>query len=124
MSEEQKKILIVDDATFMRSLLKDILSKSVYAVAGEATNGQEAVNLYSELKPDLVTMDITMPEMNGIDALKKIKELNPQAKIIMCSAMGQQAMVLEAIKSGAADFIVKPFQPDRVLEAVDKAMAN
>ncbi len=121
---EQKRILIVDDATFMRSLLKDILSKTAYEVAGEATNGQEAVKLYSELQPDLVTMDITMPEMNGIDALKKIKELNPQAKVIMCSAMGQQAMVLEAIKSGARDFVVKPFQPDRVLEAVDKAINN
>ena len=119
----KKKILIVDDATFMRTLLKDILSKGNYDVVGEATNGVEAVSLYSELGPDLVTMDITMPEKNGLEALQEIMSSHPNAKIIMCSAMGQQAMVLEAIKSGAKDFVVKPFQPDRVLEAVEKVLA-
>ena len=117
-----KNILIADDATFMRTLLKDILVKNEYVVAGEATNGAEAVSLYRELKPDLVTMDITMPEKNGIDALKEIMAENPGAKVIMCSAMGQQAMVLEAIKSGAKDFVVKPFQAERVIEAVQKVL--
>jgi len=117
-----KKILIVDDAAFMRMMLKNILSQNGYEIAGEASNGLEAVNLYKELKPDLVTMDITMPEMDGITAVKEIKKIDPEAKIIMCSAMGQQAMVIESIQAGAKDFIVKPFQPDRVLEAVRKVL--
>jgi len=115
-----KRVLIVDDATFMRMMLKDIITKAGYEVAGEATNGREAVEKYKELKPDIVTMDITMPEMNGIDAIKEIMKIDPNAKIIVCSAMGQQAMVIEAIKAGAKDFIVKPFQPSRVVEALNK----
>lgn len=117
-----KNILICDDAAFMRMMIKDILTKNGYTVAGEAENGAKAVEKYSELKPDLVLMDITMPEMDGIQALKKIRELDPKASVIMCSAMGQQAMVIESIQSGAKDFIVKPFQADRVLEAVRKVV--
>jgi two-component system chemotaxis response regulator CheY len=117
-----KSILIVDDAAFMRMMIKDILSKNGYTIAGEAENGKIAVDKYSETKPDLVLMDITMPEMDGIQALKAIKGIDPSATIIMCSAMGQQAMVIEAIQSGAKDFIVKPFQAERVLEAVKKAI--
>ncbi len=116
------KILVVDDAAFMRMMIKDILSKNGYEVVGEAENGSKAVEKFQELRPDLTTMDITMPEMDGITAVKEIKKLDPAAKVIMCSAMGQQAMVIEAIQSGARDFIVKPFQPDRVLEAVRKAI--
>jgi two-component system chemotaxis response regulator CheY len=117
-----KNILICDDAAFMRMMIKDILTKNGYNIVGEAENGQKAVEKYNETKPDLVMMDITMPEMDGIQALKKIKESDANAKIIMCSAMGQQAMVIESIQSGAKDFIVKPFQADRVLEAVKKAI--
>ena len=117
-----KNILIVDDAAFMRMMIKDILTKNGYNVAGEAENGAKAMEKYNELKPDLVLMDITMPEVDGIQALKNIKASDQNAKIIMCSAMGQQAMVIEAIQSGAKDFIVKPFQADRVLEAVKKVI--
>ncbi|MEY8515394.1 response regulator [Lachnospiraceae bacterium 29-84] len=117
-----KKILICDDAAFMRMMIKDILTKNGYEVAGEAENGQKAVEKYNETKPDLVLMDITMPEMDGIQALKAIKGNDPSASVIMCSAMGQQAMVIEAIQSGAKDFIVKPFQAERVLEAVKKVV--
>ena len=117
-----KSVLICDDAAFMRMMIKDILTKNGYNVAGEAENGAKAVEKYNELKPDLVLMDITMPEMDGIQALKKIKECDPAAMVIMCSAMGQQAMVIESIQSGARDFIVKPFQADRVLEAVKKVV--
>ena len=117
-----KNILICDDAAFMRMMIKDILTKNGYNIVGEAENGAKAVEKYNETKPDLVMMDITMPEMDGIQALKKIKEMDGAAKVIMCSAMGQQAMVIESIQSGAKDFIVKPFQPDRVLEAVKKAI--
>ena len=117
-----KNILICDDAAFMRMMIKDILSKNGYNVVGEAENGAVAVDKYCELKPDLVLMDITMPEMDGIQALKKIKEKDSAASVIMCSAMGQQAMVIESIQSGAKDFIVKPFQADRVLEAVKKVI--
>ena len=117
-----KNILICDDAAFMRMMIKDILTKNGYNVVGEAENGARAVEKYAELKPDLVLMDITMPEMDGIQALKKIKESDPGATVIMCSAMGQQAMVIEAIQSGAKDFIVKPFQAERVLEAVKKVV--
>lgn len=116
-------ILIVDDAAFMRMMIKDILTKNGYQVSGEAENGAVAVQAYSELKPDLVIMDITMPEMDGIEAVKKIKGIDPSAKIIMCSAMGQQAMVIDAIQAGARDFVVKPFQPERVIEAVKKALS-
>ena len=117
-----KNILICDDAAFMRMMIKDILSKNGYTVVGEAENGAKAVEKYGELKPDLVLMDITMPEMDGIQALKKIKEADAGASVIMCSAMGQQAMVIESIQSGAKDFIVKPLQADRVLEAVRKVV--
>src|SRR5690625_4388092 len=117
-----KSVLIVDDAAFMRMMIKDILTKNGYDVVGEAQDGAQAVEKFKELKPDLVTMDITMPEMDGVTALKKIKEFDPQATVIMCSAMGQQAMVIDAIQAGAKDFIVKPFQAERVLEAVKKAL--
>ena len=117
-----KNILICDDAASMRMMIKDILTKNGYTVCGEAENGLRAVEKYSELNPDLVLMDITMPEMDGIQALKKIKENDSSASVIMCSAMGQQAMVIESIQSGAKDFIVKPFQADRVLEAVRKVV--
>ena len=117
-----KNILICDDAAFMRMMIKDILTKNGYNVVGEAENGAKGVEKYNELKPDLVLMDITMPEMDGIQALKTIKGNDPNAMVIMCSAMGQQAMVIEAIQSGAKDFIVKPFQAERVLEAVKKVV--
>ena len=114
-------ILIVDDASFMRMMIKDILTKNGYEVLGEAENGLQAVEKFKELSPDLVIMDITMPEMNGIEAVKEIKKIDSDATIVMCSAMGQQTMVIEAIQAGAKDFIVKPFQADRVIEAVSKA---
>lgn len=118
-----KRILIVDDAAFMRMMIKDILGKNGFEVVGEAQDGAQAIEKYKELEPDLITMDITMPEMDGITALKEIKKINPEAIIIMCSAMGQQAMVIDAIQAGAKDFIVKPFQSDRVLEAIQKAIS-
>ncbi len=117
-----KKILIVDDAAFMRMMIKDILSKNGYEIAGDAENGAKAIEKYKELIPDLVIMDITMPEVDGIQAVKEIKKVNADAKIIMCSAMGQQAMVIESIQAGARDFIVKPFQAERVVEAVKKVL--
>jgi len=117
-----KKVLIVDDAAFMRMMIKNIITKHGYEVAGEAENGKQAVALYSELKPDLVTMDITMPEMDGIESVKAIRSLDQNAKIIMISAMGQQAMVMDAIQAGAKDFIVKPFQQERVLQAIERVL--
>jgi two-component system chemotaxis response regulator CheY len=117
------KIMIVDDAAFMRMMIKDILTKNGYEIVAEAADGAQAVELYKEHQPDLVTMDITMPEMDGIAALKAIKQINANAKVIMCSAMGQQAMVIDAIQAGAKDFIVKPFQADRVLEAIGKTLS-
>lgn len=117
------RILVVDDAAFMRMMVKDILTKNGYEVIGEASDGRQAIEKYQELKPDLVTLDITMPEVDGIEALKKIRDVDPNARVIMCSAMGQQAMVIDAIQAGARDFIVKPFQADRVIEAVKKALA-
>ena len=117
-----KNILICDDAAFMRMMIKDILTKNGYTVAGEAENGLKAVEKYAELKPAMLILAITMPEMDGIQALKKIKSTDPAASVIMCSAMGQQAMVIESIQAGARDFIVKPFQADRVLEAVKKVI--
>lgn len=119
-----KRILIVDDAAFMRMMIKNIVSKNGYEVVGEAENGQVAVELYKQQKPDLVTMDITMPEMNGIEGVKAIRGIDPGANIIMCSAMGQQAMVMEAIQAGAKDFIVKPFQQDRILQAIERVLAR
>lgn len=116
------RVMIVDDAAFMRMMIKDILTKNNFEIAAEAENGAVAVEKYSEVTPDLVLLDITMPEMDGIQCLKAIKAKDPNANVIMCSAMGQQAMVIEAIQSGAKDFIVKPFQADRVLEAVKKVL--
>ena len=116
-----KRIKIVDDAIFMRMKLKDILEKNGYEVVAEAQNGAEAIEKYRSERPEIVTMDITMPEMNGIEALKGIKRIDPHAKVVMCSAMGQQAMVMEAIQAGATDFIVKPFETDRVLDSLVKA---
>ncbi|MBT2657799.1 response regulator [Bacillus sp. ISL-18] len=118
------RILIVDDAAFMRMMLKDILTKNGLEVVGEAVNGADAIEKYRELQPDVVTMDITMPEMDGITAVKQIKAQFPQARVIMCSAMGQQPMVLEAIQAGARDFVVKPFQADRVMESIKKVLAS
>jgi two-component system, chemotaxis family, chemotaxis protein CheY len=115
-------VMIVDDAAFMRMMLKDILTKNGVSVVGEAENGAIAVEKYMELQPNLTIMDITMPEMDGLQAVKEILKKDPKAKIIMCSAMGQQSMVIEAIQSGAKDFVVKPFQADRVIEAVTKAL--
>jgi len=117
------KVLVVDDAAFMRMMIKDILRKGGYEVVGEAEDGAKAVEKYKELRPDLVTMDITMPDMDGITAVKEIRKLDSNAQIIMCSAMGQQAMVIDAIQAGAKDFVVKPFQPERVLEAVRKVLS-
>ncbi len=116
-----KRILIVDDAVFMRMKLKDILEKNGYEVVAEAQNGAEAIEKYKSENPDLVTMDITMPELDGVSALREIKKINPNAKVIMCSAMGQQSMVMEAIQAGAVDFIVKPFETDRVIKSLEKA---
>jgi len=116
------RVLVVDDAAFMRMMIKDILRKGGYQVIGEAEDGVRAIEKYRELRPDLVTMDITMPDMDGITAVKEIRATDPAAVIIMCSAMGQQAMVIDAIQAGAKDFIVKPFQPDRVLEAIRKVL--
>lgn len=116
-----KTILIADDAMFMRNILKTILVKEGYQIV-EAGNGKQAVEKYKEIKPDMVTLDITMPEMDGLAALKEIKTFDPNAKVIMCSAMGQQAMVMEAVQFGAKDFIVKPFQADRVLDSISKVL--
>lgn len=116
-------ILIVDDDAFMRATLKDVISKGGFSVVGEAINGKDAVDKFQKLNPDIVTMDITMPEMDGLEALKAIMGLNAKAKVIMVSAIGQQANVLEAVKTGAKDFIVKPFQPDRVIDALKKVSA-
>ena len=118
-----KKVLIVDDAAFMRMMLKDILTKNDFEVVAEAENGMAGVAAFQKYTPDIITMDITMPEMNGIDAVKAIKALDPSVKIVMVSAMGQQPMVIEAIQAGANDFIVKPFQPERVVEAITKVLS-
>ncbi len=115
-------VLVTDDAAFMRMQLKDILTKLGHDVVGEAENGQVAVEKYKELKPELITMDITMPEMNGIEAVQEIKKLDTEVKIIMCSAMGQQGMVVDAIRAGANDFIVKPFTAERIQEALEKIL--
>jgi two-component system chemotaxis response regulator CheY len=117
-----KSILIVDDAAFMRMMIKDIVTRNGYEVVGEAANGIEAVEKYKQLKPDLVTMDITMPDKDGISAVKDIIAEDSTARVIMCSAMGQQALVMDAIKAGAKDFLVKPFKAERVLQAIEKAL--
>jgi two-component system chemotaxis response regulator CheY len=115
-------VLVCDDAIFMRTMISDILQQSGFEVVGEAGTGVEAVAQYRKLKPDLVTMDIVMPDMGGIDAVREITKFDPNARILMCSAMGQQALVVEAIQAGAKDFVVKPFQPSRVLEAVQRVL--
>jgi two-component system chemotaxis response regulator CheY len=115
-------VLVCDDAVFMRTLLSDILSQSGFEVIGEAETGVQAIERYKQLRPDLVTMDIVMPDMGGIDAVREITKFDAEARILMCSAMGQQALVVEAIQAGAKDFVVKPFQPSRVLEAVQRVM--
>jgi len=115
-----KRVLITDDALFMRVTLKNILTKNGYEVVGEACNGRESVEMYKSLMPDVVTMDITMPEMDGISAVREIKKVDANAKVIMCTAMGQKNMVMEAVQAGAKDFIIKPFQPEKVLESVQK----
>lgn len=114
------KVLIADDAAFMRMMLKDILTKNGHEVVGEAANGAEMLIKYEETQPDIVTLDITMPEMDGLTAIKELKKKHPDANVIMCSAMGQQSMVIDAIQSGAKDFIVKPFQAERVIECLEK----
>ena len=118
------KILVVDDAVFMRTVLKKMLTEDGYDVVGEASNGLEAIAKAKELQPDIVTLDITMPEMDGVTALPGIMKASPNSKVIMCSAMGQQPMVVEAIKNGAKDFIVKPFQKARVLQAIENVLGR
>lgn len=115
-------VLVCDDAIFMRTMITDILTQAGYEVIGEAETGAQAVEKYRQLKPDLVTMDIVMPDMGGIEAVREICKTSPEARILMCSAMGQQALVVEAIQAGAKDFVVKPFQPSRVLEAVQRLL--
>ena len=117
------RVLVVDDAAFMRKMVTDALSGGGHEIVGEAGNGAEAVQRYQELRPDVMTLDITMPEKDGLAALKEIIAVDPGAKVVMCSALGQESKVLESIKLGAKDFVVKPFQPDRVIEAVGKALA-
>jgi two-component system chemotaxis response regulator CheY len=117
-----RQVLITDDTAFMRMTLRNILEKNGYQVVGEAEDGLVAVEKYRELRPDLVTMDITMPRMDGITAIKKIMEIDVQAKIVVCSAMGQKALVIEALNAGARDFIVKPFQADRIINALQKVV--
>ena len=117
------RVLVVDDAAFMRKMVSDALVKGGHEVIGEAGNGVEAVAQFQALRPDLMTLDITMPEKDGLAALADIMAADPTAKVVMCSALGQESKVLEAIKLGAKDFVVKPFQPDRVIEAVGKALA-
>ena len=116
------RVLIVDDLAFIKLIIKDTLEKTGFEVAGEASNGVEAIEQYKRLQPDIVLMDITMPKMDGIQALQEIVKIDPQAKVIMCSALGQQKLIIQSIQLGAKDFIVKPFQADRVLEAVKKVI--
>jgi two-component system chemotaxis response regulator CheY len=117
------RVLVVDDAAFMRKMLSDVLAKAGHEVVGEGANGNDAVERFQELRPDIMTLDITMPEKDGLAALREILAAEPAARIVMCSALGQETKVLEAIKAGAKDFVVKPFQPNRVVEAIDKALA-
>ena len=117
------RVLVVDDAAFMRKVVGDALTSGGHEVVGEATNGSEAVERFQELRPELTTLDITMPEKDGLAALAEIMAIDPAARVVMCSALGQESKVLESIKLGAKDFVVKPFQPARVLEAIGKALA-
>jgi two-component system chemotaxis response regulator CheY len=116
------KILIADDLSFMRMIQKEILTERGYTIVGEATDGREAVEKFKALRPDLVLLDITMPNMNGLEAMRKIFAMEPRARVIMCSALGQQNLIVEAIKAGVKDFIVKPFKPERILSAIEKAL--
>jgi len=118
-----KSVLVVDDAAFMRMMIRDILSKEGYVIH-EAVNGRDAIEKYAEIHPDLVTMDITMPEMSGLDALRAIRDKDPSARVLIVSAMGQQRMIVEALELGAMDFLVKPFQPTKVLETVKKCLQS
>ena len=117
-----RTVLVCDDAIFMRTLVSDILQQAGFDVVGQAETGSQAVEQYKRLRPDLVTMDIVMPDLGGIDAVREITAFDPDAKVLMCSAMGQQALVVEAIQAGAKDFVVKPFQASRVLEAVQRVL--
>jgi two-component system chemotaxis response regulator CheY len=117
------RVLVVDDAAFMRKMLGDALTRGGHQVIGEAANGSEAVDRFKELRPDVTTLDITMPDKDGIAALKEILSIDPAARIVMCSALGQETKVLESIRAGAKDFVVKPFQPERVLDAIGKAVS-
>ena len=119
-----KKILLVDDAAFMRKMIKDTLVKNGYTEVFEAVDGADAVEKFGEIAPDLVLMDITMPNMDGLEALKAIRAKDGSANVVMCSAMGQESMVMDAVRSGAKDFIVKPFKPDRVLKTVTNILGN
>lgn len=118
-----KTILVVDDAAFMRMMIRDILEREGYVIQ-EAVNGRDAIEKYRESNPDLVTLDITMPEMDGVEALREIRRLDPAARVLMVSAMGQQKMIVDALESGATDFLVKPFQPTKVLETVKKCLQD
>lgn len=119
-----KKILLVDDAAFMRKMIRDTLEKNGYSEIHEAVDGADAVAKYDEIQPDLVVMDITMPNMDGLEALKAIRGKDTSANVVMCSAMGQESMVMDAVRSGAKDFIVKPFKPDRVLKTVTSILGE
>lgn len=116
------RVLVVDDAAFMRKMVSDALASGGHEVVGEAGNGDEAIDRFQELKPEITTLDITMPVKDGLEALKEIVAMDPSARVVMCSALGQESKVLEAIKAGAKDFVVKPFEPARVLDAVSKAL--
>jgi two-component system chemotaxis response regulator CheY len=118
------RVLIVDDALFMRNMLRNIFSESGFDIVGEAQNGNEAIEMYQQLKPDLVTMDIVMPELNGIEALKQIMSVDSGAKIVICSALGQETLIMEALEAGARDFIVKPFKPPKVIEVAQKVLSS
>jgi len=118
-----RSVLVVDDAAFMRMMIRDILTREGYVIH-EAVNGRDAIEKYAEVRPDLVTMDITMPEMSGLEALRAIRDSDPTARVLMVSAMGQQKMIVEALEYGAMDFLVKPFQPTKVLETVKKCLQS
>ncbi|BDU50389.1 response regulator [Haliovirga abyssi] len=113
------KLLVVDDSLFMRQMLKNILPRDKFEVVGEASTGKEAISKFKELEPDLITMDITMPDMDGITAVKEIRRISPEAKVIMCSAMGQKPMIREALEAGAIDFIIKPFDKDKAIKILE-----
>lgn len=117
-----KKIMLVDDAAFMRMMIKDTLKKNGFTEIVEAGNGEQAIATYQEEKPDLILMDITMPVMDGLEALKHLKEMDKNVQVVMCSAMGQETMVVDALKLGAKDFIVKPFKPDRIMKTVNSIL--